>query len=112
MRGRFAIVGILAALAAFGGPESARAQQAAPLIVTIVGQGAIRVRIDGDARRTVCGDSGARRVFDGWLSPGSYAITTPSTVICYQYTHGYFRETDWTTQQTTATPAHNVLYTD
>lgn len=98
----------------------AHAETLYPVWLTILGQGAIRFRMT--AGQTMPGDSGASgKIFDGWLSPGEYTLLSPRVSICYQQTHGAFREVDWTGAVCTsaivgrgrlAQPQHIFLSTD
>lgn len=98
----------------------ARAATLYPVRLTITGQGAIRFRMT--AGLTVPSDSSASaKLFDGWFAPGEYTLLTPSVSICYQQTHGAFREIDWTAGTCTtaivgrgrlAQPQHLFLTTD
>jgi hypothetical protein len=114
------ICGIIILSNALVPASSARAETLYPVWVTVSGQGAIRFRMT--AGTTAPDDSAASgKIFDNWLAPGEYTLMTPSVSICYQHTHGAFREINWTTarclsaiegRRRLARPAHIVITTD
>ena len=76
-------------------PLPAHGEIVFPVLVTVSGQGAIRFRMTAGV--TIPDDSAAKgRIFDGWLTPGEHVLMSPSASICYQHTHGAFREINWT----------------
>lgn len=65
-----------------------------PVLVTVVGHGAIRLRLAA-GRAGPCDSSANRMIFDGWVDVGTYSWPTGSDFVCYEHTSGYFREADW-----------------
>jgi hypothetical protein len=81
----------LAAICATGRAE---AEADRPVFVTVVGRGAIRLRIAAGVTAP-CDSSENRMLFDGWVGPGRYRWETRASFVCYQHTAGALRELDW-----------------
>lgn len=63
--------------------------------VTVVGQGAIRVRI-AQGHVTPCESLENRPIFTEWLAPGPPRIfSITDDCICIEHTYGSFREAQW-----------------
>jgi hypothetical protein len=77
-----------------------------PVVVTVVGQGAIRLRLAA-GRAAPCDSTANRMIFDGWVRVGSYVWTTSSDFVCYEHTSGALREADWSTAQLVPAVGHN-----
>ena len=76
-------------------PRSGHADRVTTVRIAIVGNGAIRFRL-AEGITAPCDSSRNRVTFDGWLEPGHYAFPTLSRTVCYEHTHGAFREVNWT----------------
>jgi hypothetical protein len=81
-------------IAAMSATGRAEAEADRPVIVTVVGRGAIRLRLAAGVTAP-CDSSSNRMLFDGWVEPGRYQWETGSNTVCYQYTSGALREQDW-----------------
>ncbi len=80
---------------AFGSSE-VRAEPLAPIYVTVVGQGAVRVRLTGGVVAP-CDSADDAPVYEGWLEPGRYRFYSPSRSVCMQHTWGESRDGEWST---------------
>jgi hypothetical protein len=69
-----------------------------PIYVTLVGQGAVRVRLTAGVVAP-CDSSDDAPVYDGWLAPGRYRFFVTTRSVCMQHTWGAFRDDggDWST---------------
>ena len=65
-----------------------------PVFVDVVGHGAIRLRLAAGVTAP-CDSSENRMVFDGWVSVGRHGWATGADLICYEYTSGALRESNW-----------------
>ena len=87
-------IALALAFAASAVATPADAETDRPVVVTVVGRGAIRFRLASGATAP-CDSRDNRVVFDGWLTPGRYSIGTGADVICYQHTSGALRVVNW-----------------
>jgi hypothetical protein len=96
-------------IAAISAPSIVQAQADRPISVRIVGHGAIRFRL---ARGAVapCDSSDNQMLFDGWLEPGKYAFTTSADAVCYEFTSGALRESNWSTSRVVPTTMGTRLH--
>jgi hypothetical protein len=77
-----------------------------PVFVTVAGQGAIRFRLAAGPIAP-CDSSGNRIIFDGWLSPGRYQWDARADLVCYEYTSGALRESNWSEARIVSTVIGN-----
>ena len=80
----------------------ADAQADRPVLVTVVGHGAIRFRLAAGPTAP-CDSSENRMLFDGWLRTGKYVFDTGADAVCFQYTSGALREMNWSESQVVLT---------
>jgi len=73
------------------GTLDAHAEPLAPIYVTVVGQGAVRVLLAAGVVAP-CDSSDNEPVYDGWLAPGRYRFYLASRSVCMQHTFGEFRD--------------------
>lgn len=81
-------------MAASSGTVLAATETDRPVFVTIVGQGAIRIRLAAGVTAP-CDSSENRMLFDGRLGPGRYQWDTGATNVCYQHTSRALPDSDW-----------------
>ncbi len=90
---------ILLTIAVSGAPGPADAGADFPVVITVVGHGAIRLRLAA-GRAGPCDSSANRMIFDGWVGVGTYSWPTGSPdFVCYEHTSGAFREAGWALAQ-------------
>jgi len=94
-------------IAASSAAVVAAAETDRPVFVTVVGQGAIRFRLAAGITAP-CDSSENRMLFDGWLKPGRYEWGTGVDVVCYQYTSGALRESNWSESRVIGTRIRHV----
>ncbi len=85
----------------------AAAETDRPVFVTVVGQGAVRFRLAAGIT-SPCDSSENRMLFDGWLKPGRYEWGTGVDTVCYQYTSGAMRESNWSESRIIGTLIRHV----
>ena len=57
----------------------------------------VRVQVELSPERLCSFDRPGGPWLDAWYGPGAQIpLTFPTDCICYRYTHGYFRQTDFT----------------
>jgi hypothetical protein len=92
------VLGIVCLAAAY----RARGETERPVLVSVVGHGAIRLRLAAGITAP-CDSSENRMIFDGWVAPGTYRWDTSANNICYEHTFGALRESDWSTSRVVST---------
>jgi hypothetical protein len=100
-------VALALGIAASSATALAAAETDRPVFVTVVGQGAIRFRLAAGITAP-CDSSENRMLFDGWLKPGRYEWGTGADVVCYQYTSGALRESNWSESRVIGTLVRHV----
>jgi len=105
-------------IAASFAPVPADAGADFPVFVTVVGHGAIRLRLAA-GRAGPCDSSANRMIFDGWVDVGIHSWPTGSDFVCYEHTSGAWREANWSVAQLVPTmagrrprPAEILISTD
>lgn len=86
-------LGLLGSLAA--GDAHAESESAVPVEVTMLGPGAVRVRVS-EGMAMPCDSSDARVIILGKYEPGEVLQATSSEdCVCVQHTYEPFSDTDW-----------------
>ncbi len=75
-------------------PGPAQAGADGPVLVTVTGQTAIRLRL-ARGRTSPCDSTENRMLFEGLLAPGRYVFEPASDMVCYQFTSAEFPESGW-----------------
>ncbi|MGO9835767.1 MAG: hypothetical protein ACLP1X_16310 [Polyangiaceae bacterium] len=100
-------VALALGIAAGSATVLAAAETDRPVALTVVGHGAIRFRLAVGVTAP-CDSSENRMLFDGWLMPGRYEWGTGADAICYQYTSGALRESNWSESRVVGTLIRHV----
>lgn len=80
----------------------ARAGADRPVLVTVTGHTAIRLRLAW-GRTAPCDSTENRMLFDAPLPPGQYAFEAGADMVCYQYTSAEFPESEWSVSRVAPT---------
>jgi hypothetical protein len=111
------LAAVLGITASFAGAD-ANAAADYPVFITVVGHGAVRLRLAAGITAP-CDSDENRMLFDGWIGVGRYEWITGARTICFQHTYGALREADWTESRIVSTafgrdgkPQQIVISTD
>jgi hypothetical protein len=75
-------------------PDAA-AEEAIPVVVSVVGKGVIRVRV-ADGTSLPCDSSTNHVLFDGHVKAGDkISLASKAGSVCVDHTYGSFRESQW-----------------
>ena len=103
---RFAF-GMTFGTALSGASAAASDETDRPVFVDVVGHGAIRLRLAAGVTAP-CDSAENRMLFDGWVSVGRHGWATGADFICYQYTSGDLRESNWSVPRLLPTRIRHV----
>ena len=92
----FALVSVVVGVGILVTPRGLRANESAPVVVTMGGTTELRVQISEGITRP-CDSANNRPLFDGRLKPGeAFRTSVAGDCICIRHTTSSFPESDWT----------------
>jgi len=92
---RLVLIGALVASAALLAAGEGRARPPLAVTLTVVGQGAVHVRL-AEGQVAPCDSTSDRPLLDRWLQPGtSLALSVSSACVCVEHTYGSFPGEEW-----------------
>lgn len=90
---------VIASLVTLLVAPTALAAEPFPVVVTVQGEGSIRVVLAAGST-TPCDSTSNTLMFDGRLEAGhSYGFMSPDPIVCERHTRGALREVDWSTDR-------------
>jgi hypothetical protein len=94
MRAVAVAVPLLSALLGVTIPSAVRAGTDRPVLVTVTGHAAIRLRL-ARGRTAPCDSEEDTMLFDAPLAPGEYRFADAGDMVCYQHTSAELPDSDW-----------------
>ena len=89
-------------IAVTGAAAHASDETERPVYVEVAGHGAIRLRLAAGVTAP-CDSTENRMIFDGWVDVGRHGWMTNASLVCYEYTSGALRESNWAIPRILAT---------